>query len=153
MSVGSRSSEGVTGALKSSGYRVTQQRALLTELIETHSGHLDAETLYRRAKERDEHISLATVYRTLSLLKNLDLVDELHLSESHHHYEPKSDAQHYHLVCVRCGKVIEFQSPLVDRLQRAISGRYGFVVSSAQIDFCGYCPDCQREGVKGQDGL
>ena len=148
-----KSTDGVTGVLRTGGYRMTQQRALLAELIETHSGHVDADTLYRRAKERDERISLATVYRTLSLLKSLDLVDELHLSENHHHYEPKTESQHYHLVCVRCGKVIEFQSPLVDKLERAISGQYAFAVSQARIDFCGVCRDCQRADAKGENEM
>src|SRR3712207_9050490 len=81
--------ERARAALRSEGHRMTQQRDVLLDVIEHAGEHLDADGLYRLARERDSRISLSTVYRTLSLLKRHDLVDELHLSEEHHHYEAK----------------------------------------------------------------
>src|ERR671922_310161 len=104
-------------ALRSEGHRMTQQRDVLLDVIEHAGAHLDADGLYRLARERDNRISLSTVYRTLSLLKRHDLVDELHLSEEHHHYEAKSADQHYHLVCTECGAVEEFASGVAERLR------------------------------------
>src|SRR3712207_5883151 len=87
-------------ALRAVGYRMTKQRETLLDGIEHAEGHLDADGIYDLARKRDPRISLSTVYRTLNLLKHHDLVDELHLSEEHHHYEPRTGRpQHYHLVC------------------------------------------------------
>lgn len=129
-------------SLRSGGRRMTHQREVLLEIIDSAEGHLDADELYRRARERDRRISLSTVYRTLSLLKQHDLVDELHLSEEHHHYEAKSGTEHYHVVCQSCGAVEEFASPLTERLKSEIQGRYGFDVAGMDIDVTGRCRRC-----------
>lgn len=121
---------------------MTQQREILLDVIEAAEGHLDADELYRRARERDHRISLSTVYRTLSLLKRHNLVDELHLSEEHHHYEARSGNEHYHIVCQQCGSVEEFSSPLTGQLRAAIRERYGFDVTSMEIDISGHCRRC-----------
>lgn len=121
---------------------MTQQREILLDVIEAAEGHLDADELYRRARERDHRISLSTVYRTLSLLKRHNLVDELHLSEEHHHYEARSGNEHYHIVCQQCGSVEEFSSPLTGQLRAAIRERYGFDVSGMEIDISGHCRRC-----------
>src|SRR5919201_1737919 len=107
-------------ALRSEGHRMTQQRDVLLDVIEHAGAHLDADGLYRLARERDNRISLSTVYRTLSLLNRHDLVDELHLSAEHHHYEAKSAKQHYHLLCTECGQVEEFSGEVLDRLKAAL---------------------------------
>ena len=74
------------------GKRVTGQRRLLLNLIQEAEGHLDADELYRQAKEREPKISLATVYRTLRLFKDLGLIEERHFVEEHHHYEAKASS-------------------------------------------------------------
>src|ERR687888_229123 len=107
-------------ALRSEGHRMTQQRDVLLDVIETSGAHLDADGLYQLARRRDNRISLSTVYRTLALLKQHNLVDELHLSEEHHHYEAKSARQHYHLLCTECGAVEEFSGEILDQLREAL---------------------------------
>ena len=121
---------------------MTQQRDVLLDVIEHAGAHLDADGLYRLARERDNRISLSTVYRTLSLLKRHDLVDELHLSEEHHHYEAKSADQHYHLVCTECGAVEEFASGVAERLRDELKRTRGFEVTSMQLDIAGRCARC-----------
>jgi Fur family ferric uptake transcriptional regulator len=128
------------------GKRVTWQRRLLLDLISQAGGHLDADELFRRAKEREPRISLSTVYRNLRLFKKLGLVDERHLSENHHHYEIKSPTEHYHLVCLGCGRVIEFESPLLQRMKNQIRRENQFEVTNAEIRLQGYCSRCQRKG-------
>lgn len=129
-------------ALREEGHRMTQQRGVLLDVIEQAGEHLDADGLYRRARERDHRISLSTVYRTLSLLKQHNLVDELHLSEEHHHYEPKSGEEHYHLVCTTCGAVEEVSGGAIQRLREELQREYGFKVRSMQIDIAGQCARC-----------
>src|SRR4030042_5762402 len=79
-------------ALNVPGLRITSQRALILEVIRHGEGHLDADEVYRRAREKKPRLSLSTVYRTLQMLKKLDLIEELHFDEEHHHYEIKSSA-------------------------------------------------------------
>ncbi len=121
---------------------MTQQREILLDVIEHAGEHLDADGLYRLARERDRRISLSTVYRTLALLKQHDLVEELHLSEEHHHYEVKTTARHYHLVCTACGRVEEFGSEGVERLREELRRERGFEVASIDLDIAGHCARC-----------
>ena len=138
------SSPTVKHMLQAKGKRMTSQRALLLRIIQGSSGHLDADEIYRQARERDPRISLSTVYRTLNLLKELDLVKELHFDEEHHHYEMAADAVHHHLVCTECGRVVEFQSPLLDELGAELERGHGFALERLQIDALGRCRECQR---------
>lgn len=133
------------GLLSSAGRRATSQRTLLLKLIRESGGHLDAPEIYRLARERDPRISLSTVYRTLSLLKEMGFINELHFAEEHHHYELKPHAEHFHLLCLGCGRLIEFESPHTDRLKAELSERHGFAITSTAIDLAGYCAECQRE--------
>ena len=91
-------------AINATGRRMTPQREALLEIIQHSEGHLDADEIYRQAREKGERISLSTVYRTLDLLKSLDLVDEVHLWDDHHHYETKADQEHCHLLCRVAGR-------------------------------------------------
>jgi Fur family ferric uptake transcriptional regulator len=129
-------------ALRSEGHRMTHQRDVLLDVIEHAGAHLDADGLYRLARERDRRISLSTVYRTLSLLKRHDLVDELHLSEEHHHYEAKGASRHFHLVCTNCGGVEEFSGGVVERLRDEVKRQCGFDVAGIQLDVTGTCARC-----------
>ncbi len=122
---------------------MTQQRDVLLDVIEHAGEHLDADGIYRLARERDNRISLSTVYRTLALLKQHDLVDELHLSEEHHHYEAKTGAaQHYHFVCTSCGAVKEFTGGAADRLREELEREQGLRVTGMQLDLSGLCSRC-----------
>ena len=128
-----------------SGQRVTSQRRLLLDLLRHSEGHLDADELYRLAKEREPRISLSTVYRALSLFKELGLVEERHFADEHHHYEVKRKREHHHLVCLGCGKVVEFQSPLTKRIKEDVSLRSGFEILNASVSLEGYCERCRHE--------
>jgi len=127
-----------------SGQRVTSQRRLLLDLLRHSEGHLDADELYRLAKEREPRISLSTVYRALSLFKELGLVEERHFAEEHHHYEVKRKREHHHLVCLGCGKVVEFQSPLTKRIKEDVSRQSGFEILNASVSLEGYCERCRQ---------
>lgn len=128
-----------------SGQRVTSQRRLLLDLLRHSEGHLDADELYRLAKEREPRISLSTVYRALSLFKELGLVEERHFADEHHHYEVKRKREHHHLVCLGCGKVVEFQSPLTKQIKEDVSRQSGFEILNASVSLEGYCERCRHE--------
>ena len=127
------------------GRSVTTQRRLILELIRSAKGHLDADELFRRAKEQEPRISLATVYRNLKLFKELGLIAESNLGEAHSHYEIRGTVEHHHLVCLGCGLVVEFDNPLIAKAKAKIQQQKGFDIVSAQLKMEGYCPKCKRK--------
>ena len=131
--------------LRSAGHRVTPQRVLLLRLLEEADEHLDAESLYQRASAADASISLATVYRTLAVLKELGLVEQRYFARDHgkEYYEPTRRSEHYHFTCTSCGRVIEFSTPLVAEISRAVGERNGLKVTHACVCFEGLCDRCQ----------
>ena len=130
------------------GYPLTAQRRLLLRLIRDVGGHIDAKELYRRAISSDESISLATVYRSLRLFRELGLVEERRLGQLSHHYELSQPAEHQHFVCHDCGRVIEFQNPLISKLIGSVQDEQGFTVTRAEFYLEGYCHECQGSTKK-----
>ena len=124
---------------------VTAQRRLLLDLIHQASGHIDAKELYRRAINQDKSISLATVYRNLRYFKELGIIDDRHLGELRCYYEVKQDSEHQHLMCQGCGKIIEFDSPLLRELLDIVQRENKFKVSKVELLLQGYCVNCEEE--------
>jgi Fe2+ or Zn2+ uptake regulation protein len=129
--------------LNTAGMRVTNQRSLVMEVIRQGKGHLDADEIYRRAREKRSRLSFSTVYRALQTFKKLGLVDELHFDEGHHHYEAKTPGEHHHLVCLGCGKVIEFLRPISRYIKKNIPEARGFEITETEVRVSGYCVRCQ----------
>jgi Fe2+ or Zn2+ uptake regulation protein len=137
------STEGEMQELK--GQRITSQRRLLLDLLRQSEGHLDADELYRRAKEQEPRLSLSTVYRSLHLFKELGLIEERHFIEEHHHYEARSETEHHHVVCRGCGKVIEFECPFASKMKEDVSRQTGFEIFDVEVSMKGYCEHCRQE--------
>jgi len=137
-----KSLENVRRALP--GLRITSQRALILEIIRRGQGHLDADEVYRRARQKQPRLSLSTVYRTLQTLKRLGLVDEVHFDEDHHHYEVRPATEHHHLVCLGCGRVIEFKYPLARLVKKNVLEARDFEIAGSEVRITGYCLACRR---------
>ncbi len=131
-------------SLHSKGMRVTGQRKLILKVLEETGDHLDAEAVFERAHKRDERVSLATVYRTLQLLKGMGLVDQHFVSRQHDRevFEPVGAEEHYHFSCLKCGKVVEFQSPLIDHARQQLTQELGINILHGCACFEGYCANC-----------
>lgn len=129
-------------ATETIGQRMTAQRRLLLDIIRSANEHLDADGLYRQAKERDPRISLSTVYRNLSLLKDVGLIAERRLGEGHHHYEINVAPHHHHLVCVECGEVFEFESQFTEKMKAAVEEASQYAITNIEINMQGHCRDC-----------
>jgi len=78
------------------------------------------------------------------VLKKLGLVEELHFDETHHHYEVKPSSEHHHLVCLGCGKVVEFKCPLSPKMKEDIAREKSFEVTGVEIRMTGYCSRCRQ---------
>lgn len=129
--------------LRLAGKRITNQRKLVLAILAEADCHLDAYDIYERGLQRDTRLSLSTVYRTLNILKEADLVRELHLDDEHHHYELDDQDEHSHLVCLECGRVIEVDSSAFAEVAKATGEAHGFKIASAQVELTGLCADCQ----------
>jgi Fe2+ or Zn2+ uptake regulation protein len=136
-------SERLQGALRSAGRRLTPQRRLILQVLEESNGHLDADALYGQVKARDPDVSLATVYRTLAVLREIGLVEEHRLGQDHGHYEAVRQGPHYHFTCLHCGKVIEFDTSLMEQIEQELCEREGVRVSSTHLHMSGYCAQCR----------
>jgi Fe2+ or Zn2+ uptake regulation protein len=130
-------------ALRSAGRRLTPQRRLILKVLEESDGHLDADTLYDRVKARDPEVSLATVYRTLAVLREIGMVEEHRLGQDHGHYEAVREEPHYHFTCLRCGKVIEFDTPLVSQIEQTLREQKDVHVTGVYLHVSGYCAACK----------
>lgn len=132
--------------LQKRGIRLTRQRQLLLDLIEKSGEHLDAETLYKLANARDPKLNRVTVYRTIKMLKEGGLVDELdlmHFGGDQHYYETRKKQEHAHVICLRCGRVEEFYGDPLARLRRQVEATFGFQILIARTEIGGYCSHCQ----------
>jgi len=145
MSDRTESVEKTRQSLNVPGLRLTSQRALILEVIRQGQGHLDADEVYRRARQKHPRLSLSTVYRTLQTLKKLGLVEELHFDEAHHHYEIKPPTEHHHLVCLGCGQVVEFQYPLAHLVKSNVAEAKDFDITETEVRMTGYCPKCRQK--------
>jgi Fur family ferric uptake transcriptional regulator len=138
--------DSIRGSLKEKGVRLTRQRQILLELIDKTGQHLDAERLFQLAKQQDPKLNRVTVYRTLKMLKEGGLVDELdlmHYGGDQHYYETRAKQEHAHVICLRCGKVEEFFGEPLQRLRRQIENHFGFEILLARTEIGGYCAHCQ----------
>lgn len=132
--------------LVSRGIRMTRQRRTILSIVETARQHLDAGQILRKARKIDPEIDRVTVYRTLKLLKRHGLVDELdlmHLEGEKHFYERRPQRDHLHMACLRCGKILEFESNLFDRLKGQIQRECQFHILVTRMEIGGYCSQCR----------
>lgn len=137
---------GIQQSLKDRGVRLTRQRRLLLDLIDNSGKHLDADTLYQMAREKDAKLNRVTVYRTLKMLKEGGLVDELdlaHFEGEKHYYETRLKREHAHIICLRCGRVEEFFGEQLNAVKGSVASQFGFEIVFARTEIGGYCSHCQ----------
>jgi len=123
------------------GQRLTAQRLLLLDLLRQ-GEHLDADELYRRAREKEPRLSMSTVYRNLQLFKKLGLVQEHYFSEARSCYEARAKGEHHHLICLSCGKTVEFECPLSQKMKENLEVQNGFHITGAEVLLIGFCAEC-----------
>jgi Fur family ferric uptake transcriptional regulator len=129
------------------GVRMTAQRRLLVEIIQNSPRHLDAASLLRIARQQDRNIDRATVYRTIGLLKHMGLIDELdlmHVEGEKHYYEVKTNKDHSHMACFRCGAVLEYASSSLEKLKQEMARESGFQIRVVRLEVGGLCKKCRN---------
>jgi Fur family transcriptional regulator, peroxide stress response regulator len=131
--------------LKERDYRLTPQRIALIRVLASSDGHPSASHLHEQIKEQFPTTSLATVYKTLTVLKEVDEVLELGFSDGDNRYDGAKPYPHPHLVCTNCGKIMDPEVDLADGLIEEVARSTGYRIVSHRLDFYGLCPVCQRD--------
>jgi Fur family ferric uptake transcriptional regulator len=129
--------------LRRQGYRLTPQREMIVEAVAHAGRHVTAEEVYEQVRARASAVNLATVYRTLDLLVELGLISRADLGDGRVTYASPIHGPHCHLVCRRCGCVIEADYELVAPLGEQLQERYRFVADLDHVAIPGVCADCQ----------
>jgi Fur family transcriptional regulator, ferric uptake regulator len=127
------------------GLRMTKQRRVILQVMDTAEQHLDVDQILARAQKIDPGVHLVTVYRTIDMLKKQGLIDELdllHLRGDRHYYESHGPRDHIHVACLRCGKVREFESRLYEQLKEQIARDFDMKVTISRTEVGGYCCAC-----------
>jgi Fur family ferric uptake transcriptional regulator len=134
---------GLVESVRGQGYRMTPQREMILDAIHR-EGHVTADEIYQRVCAKTPAINLATVYRTLELLKALGIVTAIDTGDGCVHYELAGEQRHHHLVCEGCGYTLELDCDVLLPLERELLRRYGFVMNLNHLALFGTCPDCQK---------
>ncbi len=125
----------------------TKQREAILEIFLGQKGHVTGEDLYQAVREKHPQIGYTTVYRTMKLLCEAGLASERHFDDGVTRFEIEHE-HHDHLVCTRCGKIVEFECSMIEQAQNDIVKRYGFRLLRHRHELYGHCPDCLDEKKK-----
>ena len=123
--------------------KITKQRRTVLKAFLECKNHISVEELYNTILKAEPKIGLATVYRTLALLTKSGLALEMDFGDGQKRYESSYRTVHHdHMVCTECGKIIEFNHPLIEKYQEEIAKENSFKITSHKLDLFGYCLDC-----------
>lgn len=134
--------------LKDEGYKLTKQRKVILDAIIDHrEKHLSCDEIFQIISKEYSEIGIATVYRTLQLFEKLNIVYKLNFDDGFSRYELNlgtGDHHHHHLICLKCGKVMEFESDQLESLEKKIEEDGDFTIVDHSVQFYGYCIDCKK---------
>ncbi|HYE49796.1 MAG TPA: Fur family transcriptional regulator [Azospirillaceae bacterium] len=119
------------------GLKMTEQRRVISRVLSESTDHPDVEQVYRRAVEIDPHISIATVYRTMRLFEEANVIERLDFGDGRARYEENRDDHHHHLIDVQTGKVVEFQSEELERIKEKIATELGYDLIGHRLELYG----------------
>ncbi len=129
--------------LADKGYRSTRQRARVAEMFCQLGGHRSVEELHAELREVDSSVGHATIYRTMKLLVDCGMAKARHFGDGLTRYEPFTDGEHHdHLICTRCGLIVEFENDTIEALQDAIAEEHGYTLTYHRMELYGLCPSC-----------
>lgn len=124
--------------------KLTKQREIILEAF-LESDHISAEDLYREISKGNVHVGLATIYRTLNLLCEIGIGQQRHFGDIKTLYDNVARKKHHdHLICEKCGKIIEFESPDIERLQEEMATSHGFTLNRHRLELYGNCIDFEN---------
>ena len=135
----------MVASIRQCGHRITPQRVAVLKILVDSTDHPSAEQMFERVRVDFPMTSLATVYKTISLLKKVGEVLELGFSDDSNHYDGRKPFPHPHLICVQCRHIGDAEGDDLDRLARQVNRSTGYEIRSHRLDFFGVCPACQEQ--------
>ena len=130
--------------LNRNGLKFTPERKLILEEVFTRHEHFDVEALFQRLYKKNKRISRATIYRALPLLIDSGLISEAMRCKDRIYYEHIYGHKHHdHMLCIKCGKLIEFRNDRIEKFKEEVCEKYGFKPLESRFGIKGYCKDCQ----------
>lgn len=132
--------------VKQKGLKYTEQREIVLNILLTADEHLTAEDVYNKIKDNypDSNIGIATVYRALSFLEEVDLITSIAFGTDGKKYESNAKSHHDHLICTSCGKIIEFVDDEIEKRQDRIAKKNNFKITNHSMQLYGECQECQK---------
>lgn len=128
--------------------RITSRRTIILEAFLREEGHFSAEELYKKVVKKNSSIGIATVYRTLKLFQEAGLARMSQFGKGEARYEHNYlHGHHDHLICRQCGKIMEFENPVIEKLQKQIAKKHHFKVTSHRLEMFGICSNCISKQV------
>jgi Fur family peroxide stress response transcriptional regulator len=134
--------------LKDEGCRLTPQRLTMLRILAKSEGHPSAEQIYEQISADYPTTSLATVYKTLSLLKSMGEVLEITVPSVGSHYDGNKPYPHPHVICTKCGQILDPKFEVMAGISQEIARQTGYKITHQQLNFFGLCPTCQKEGKR-----
>ncbi len=130
--------------VKKRGLKYSLQREQILKVLFNAQKHLTPEEIYNEVKKENSTIGLATVYRTLAFLEREEMVSSISFGSEGKKYELNRGEHHDHMICIKCGKIIEFFDEELERLQEEIAQKSGFRLITHQMNLYGICKECQE---------
>ena len=132
--------------IKEQGLKATSQREDIAQVFFAANRHISVEELYSEVRQVNPRVGYATVYRTMKLLIECGLATEQHFTDGQARFENVEEEHHHdHIICERCGRIIEFVHPQIEQLQEKVAREYGFLATNHKMEIYGICQEC-REG-------
>ena len=132
--------------IKSKGMKWTEQREIILDIILSQDCHLSADEVYQMVKEKypNSSIGIATIYRTLNFLEEVKLISSIPFGKDGKKYEKTKDTHHDHLICINCGKIIEFYDEKIEQQQEIIAKKNNFKITGHTMQLYGICHECEN---------
>ncbi|MBI2952871.1 MAG: transcriptional repressor [Chloroflexi bacterium] len=138
-----RSLADTTRSLEKLGYRMTPQRMFVLRAVDESRGHVSADDIFASVRAQFPRISFSTIYRTLDLLQEIGLITKSDLGAGRVQYHRADEAHHHHLVCQRCGGIVDLDEQELEPLWEALRKRYNFKACERHMAIFGNCRQCQ----------
>ena len=131
--------------LKNKGMKYTEQRAVILQILLNIDEHLNAEEVHSVVKEKfpELNIGIATIYRTLNFLEDVELISSISFGKDGKKYESTKEQHHDHIICTSCGTIVEFYDDQIEKRQEDIAQKNGFVITNHNMQLFGICKKCQ----------
>ena len=131
--------------ISSKGLKTTRQRDVILDAFLSSDRHMSIEDLYLKLRVKNPRIGYATVYRTLKLFAESGIAREIQFGDGQTRYEHVAEGEHHdHLVCTRCGAIIEFENETIEKLQSEVADSYGFLIETHKLELYGICAKCRK---------